>query len=110
LASSALVDIASLITSTPGVQGGQLCLAGTRIRVLTIAAMASQGADAEQILTELPHLDLARIHAALAYYFANKEQVDAELDAERHLGADLAARYLLPGTETRRGGTSPRAR
>ncbi len=87
------VDIGYLITSRPGVQGGSLCLADTRIRVQTIAAMAMRGMGAEQILDELPHLDLARIHAALAYYYANREKVEADVEAERQLGEELAAKY-----------------
>lgn len=93
MSTSASVDIGGLITSKPGVQGGKLCLAGTRIRVNTIAAMTMQGMDAEQILHEYPHIDLARIHAALAYYHANKKRIEAELEAERRLGGELAAKY-----------------
>ena len=35
----------------------------------------------------------ALFHAALAYYYANKEQIDAELDEDARLGEQLAARY-----------------
>jgi uncharacterized protein (DUF433 family) len=93
MSTSAPVDIGGLITSTPGVHGGKPCLAGTRTRVNTIAAMSMQGIDAEHILGEFPHLDLARIHAALAYYYANQERIEAELEAERQLGEELAAKY-----------------
>jgi hypothetical protein len=52
-----------------------------------------RGLSAEQILDEFPHLDLARIYAALAYYFANQATIEADLEADRKLSDELAARY-----------------
>ena len=93
MATGTPVNIGSLITSTPGVQGGQPCLAGTRIRVQTIAIRHLQGETPEQLLEEWPYVGLAKIHAALAYYHANKERMDAFIEEERRLGAELAAKY-----------------
>jgi uncharacterized protein (DUF433 family) len=93
MTSTAPVDIGSLLTSTPGVQGGQLCIAGTRMRVCTIAAFAMQGMSAEEILEEFPDFGAASIHAALAYYYANRELVEAQLEAEEKLEEELAAKY-----------------
>jgi len=36
----------------------------------------------EEIASELPHLSLAQIYAALAYYHANREQIEADIAAE----------------------------
>ncbi|MEG4809213.1 DUF433 domain-containing protein [Microcoleus sp. F8-D3] len=36
----------------------------------------------EEIIAEIPHLNLAQVHAALAYYYANKEQIDTDIAAE----------------------------
>jgi uncharacterized protein (DUF433 family) len=77
------IDIGTLIARTPGVVGGRPCLAGTAIPVLRVAVMQNEGLSAEQMLDEYPHLDLARIYAGLAYYFANRAATDAELDEER---------------------------
>ena len=93
MTTTAPVDIGTLLTRTPGVQGGQLCIAGTRTRVITIAALAMDGKTAEQIFEDRPHLDLAQIHAALAYYYANKQFLEAEIEAEERLGEELAAKY-----------------
>jgi uncharacterized protein (DUF433 family) len=87
------VDIGALIASNPEIHGGRPCLAGTRVRVQTIAVMAMQGLTSEQILDELPHLDLALIHAALAYYYANKQRIESDVEAEAQLGRELAAEY-----------------
>ncbi len=93
MAANASVSIGNLITSKPGVYGGRPCLAGTRMPVHSIAVRRMEGMSAEQILEEYPHLDLARIHAALAYYYANQKQIEDDLEAERRLGDELAAKY-----------------
>jgi uncharacterized protein (DUF433 family) len=82
MASTAPFDIGTLITSTPNVYGGRPCLAGTRFPVTQIAAHLRAGHSAAHILERFPHLGEARIHAGITYYFANKEEVDAELDAD----------------------------
>jgi uncharacterized protein (DUF433 family) len=41
-----------------------------------------QGLTAGQIVEQMPHLTLAGVYAALAYYHANKEHLDAEFSAE----------------------------
>lgn len=87
------VKIGRLIVSRPDIRGGRPCLAGTAMTVHAVAARHMGGMSAEEILEEFPHLDLGRIHAALAYYYANKAQVEAELETERHIGEELAAKY-----------------
>ena len=87
------VDIGTLIGRSPGVNGGRLCLAGTGTSVRQVAILHNQGASAEEIRRRYPQLDLARIHAALAYYFANRAAMDSELatELEEHLAALRAA-------------------
>ena len=76
-------DLNSLLESTPGVCGGQLRLAGSRITILRLATVFKQGYSAEDIVTEVyPHLDLAKVYAGLAYYIANRDLVETELKAE----------------------------
>ncbi len=89
----ALVPIGRLIVSRPDIHGGRPCLAGTGMTVHAVAARHLRGMSAQDILEEFPDLDLGRIHAALAYYYANKIQVDADLAAARQLGDELAAKY-----------------
>jgi hypothetical protein len=42
-----------------------------------------QGMGLEEIISELPHLTMADIHAALAYYHDHREAIDAEIEADR---------------------------
>ena len=40
------------------------------------------GRSPEEIADQYGHLSLAQVHAALAYYHANRDEIDAELAAE----------------------------
>jgi uncharacterized protein (DUF433 family) len=86
-------EIGSLISRTPGVQGGRPCVAGTRVRVQTIAVWSNQGSTPEEIAKKYGHLSLAQVHAALAYYHANKGEIDATLREDDRLYDELAAQH-----------------
>jgi uncharacterized protein (DUF433 family) len=80
---TAPVDIGTLIVSTPGTLGGRPRIADTRLPVATIAIAWQQGHTPEEMVDELfGGVSLAGIHAALAYYFANREAIDASIAEE----------------------------
>jgi uncharacterized protein (DUF433 family) len=70
-------------SSRPGICGGRVRVAGTGVSVRRIAGWYKLGLTPEEIATEIPHLTLAQVHAALAYYHANRDEMDAEMEAER---------------------------
>jgi uncharacterized protein (DUF433 family) len=81
-------EIDTLLTSTPNIRHGQPCISGTGISVHRMALLHNLGHSTEDIVRKYEHLTPAGVHAALAYYFANKQEVDAEIaddeaDAER---------------------------
>ena len=55
------------ITVDPEKCGGRPCIRGMRIRVIDILDLLSAGLTREQILEELPDLEMADIEAALQY-------------------------------------------
>lgn len=75
------IDIGTLIVQTPGVCGGRPRIAGRRITVQNIVIDLNSGLTPEEIVAERTTLTLAQVHAALAYYYANKEAMDAEIAA-----------------------------
>ncbi len=77
-----VTDIGSLISRTPGVHGGRPCIAGTGVTVRRVAVLHNAGDAPEEIAANYGHLSLAQVHAALAYYYANKAEIDADLEAE----------------------------
>lgn len=67
------------IESRPGVLGGKPCIAGRRIAVEHIAVWHQRlGQSADEIASEYD-LELADVYAALAYYFAHRETIDASI-------------------------------
>ncbi len=78
-----VTDIGTLLTQSPGICGGRLRIAGTGVSVRRIAVWYKLGHTPEEIATQIPHLSLAQVHAALTYYHANRDQMDAELAAEK---------------------------
>ena len=75
------IALDSILARTPDVCGGRIRIDGTRITVHRIATLYRQGQTAEDIAQTYPHLSLGQVYAALAYYHANREEIDAELAA-----------------------------
>ncbi len=71
-----VTDIGSLIVQTPDIRGGRPRIAGTGVTVRRIVGWYKLGLTAEEIAAELPHLTLAQVHAALAYYHANQGEIE----------------------------------
>lgn len=61
---------------------GTARIAGTRMRVINIVCDTMNGLTPAQIQEGYPDLSLAQIHAALAYYYDHKQEIDAKIDAE----------------------------
>lgn len=76
------IDIGALIVRTPEVRGGRPRVAGTGVTVRRIVGWYKLGLSPEEIVAEIPHLVLAQVYAALAYYHANREEVEADIAAE----------------------------
>ena len=78
-----VTEIGSLISRRPEIRGGRPCIAGTGVSVRRIAQWHNMGLIPEEIVQTFGgHLSLAQVHAALAYYYANKEEIDEDLAIE----------------------------
>lgn len=60
-------DLFDRITVNPRQCGGRPCIRGMRIRVIDILELLAAGLSFEQILEELPDLELDDLKAALLY-------------------------------------------
>jgi uncharacterized protein (DUF433 family) len=80
------------ITKTPDVCGGQPCIDSTRVRVKNIAALHKEGLAPEQMLVQYPSLSLGQIHAALAYYYDKRGEIDAAMAADELAAEDFEHR------------------
>ncbi len=62
------VDKPHPISETPGVCGGEPCLAGHRIRMVHFQRFVEMGWSYEKILREYPHLDPGQFHEAMGLW------------------------------------------
>ena len=87
------VDIGTLITRTPDVRGGRPRVAGTGVTVRRIVGWYKLGLSPEEIASRIGHLTLAQVHAALAYYHANQDEIEADIAAEEAEADRLEQRH-----------------
>ena len=86
-------DIGTLITRSPEIRGGRPRVAGTGVTVRRIASLYRLGLNAEEITARIGHLSIGQIYAALAYYHANRAEIDDDLAAEEAIAVALEARH-----------------
>ena len=86
-------NLDSLLVQRPDVRHGRPCVAGTGISVHRIAILYRLGHSPEEIVRKYEHLDVAGVYAALAYYHANRAEVDAEIAADESEADRVEAEY-----------------
>jgi uncharacterized protein (DUF433 family) len=90
-----VTEIGSLIDREPEIRAGRPKIAGTGVTVMRVAAWYRMGLTPEEIATQYGHISLAQVHAALAYYHANPEEIEADL-AEEEAFAERIDREFAP--------------
>ena len=88
---STITDIGTLISRQPNIHGGCPIIAGTGVTVRRIAIWYKQSLSAEEIADRIGHLTLTQVYAALTYYHANREEIDADIAAEEAEGSRIEA-------------------
>ena len=76
-----IISIKDLLEPVPH-QKDRMCIKGTATTVHRIARWWRTGLTADEIAADYEHLSLAGVHAALAFYFANREKIDAEIEVD----------------------------
>jgi uncharacterized protein (DUF433 family) len=95
---TAIVEIGSLITRLPEIRGGRARIAGMGVTVRRIVVLYKQGLTPEEVMSEIPHLTLAQVHAALTYYHANRDEIEADIASEDSEAERLAREHqAAPG-------------
>ena len=87
-------DIGTLIVRSPEIRGGRPRIAGTGVTFRRIVGWYKLGLSPEEIASEIPHLTLAQVYAALAYYHANREEIEADIAAEEAEADRLEQEHL----------------
>src|SRR5438552_1191490 len=94
--------MATVTTPVPSLiyldEHGRARIHGTRFKVIHIARDRSEGLDVDAIHAAYPHLSLAQIHAALSYYYAHKDELDAQMRRDDRELEAFAANHANPVT------------
>lgn len=90
-----VADIGTLIVRTPEIRGGRPRIAGTGVTVRRIVGWYKLGLSPEEIADRIGHLSLAQVYAALAYYHANREEIEADIAAEEEEAERLEREHYL---------------
>jgi len=88
-------EIGSLIVSSPDVRGGRPRIAETGVTVRRVVSWYELGLSPEEIVNRIGHLNLAQVHAALAYYHANSEEIEADQQAEQEFIEKLKKEHTV---------------
>lgn len=89
-----IINIGTLIVRDPQIRGGRPHLSGTGVTVRSIVIWYQQGLTPEQIVDQFGHLSLAQVYGALAYYHANREEIEADLAEDDRLFESLTSEPL----------------
>jgi len=81
------------ITVNKTISGGSPIIKGTRTTVASIAEYYLMGLTPEEIQRELPHLSLAQVFDALAFYLDHREIIDQSIvkDKENSVAQEFPA-------------------
>ena len=80
------------IVSTPGTCGGRPRIDGHRITVEDVAIWHERmGMSPDEIVSAYPTITLSDVYAALAYYYENREQIDAGIREGKQFVEQLRA-------------------
>jgi uncharacterized protein (DUF433 family) len=74
-------------------QRGEPTITGTRTRVQSVVCYYKLGMSTEEIHTSLPYLSDAELHAAFAYYFDNREEIERLIEEEDEFYQQAKAQY-----------------
>ena len=71
-------------------ENGVAYVEGTTTKVVEVAlAKQASGLSPEELQAELPHLTLAQVYGALAYYFEHQADLDADLRRREEQAEEL---------------------
>ncbi|MCY4017951.1 MAG: DUF433 domain-containing protein [Chloroflexi bacterium] len=70
------IESINLIFRDPEIRGGRPCVLGTSLRVIDIVMAMQFGNRSPEQMAEDYQVSLAKVHAALAYYYENQEEID----------------------------------
>jgi uncharacterized protein (DUF433 family) len=87
------VDIGMLISHDEKIRRGKPCISGTGVTVQRVVSWYKLGLTPEEISGKIGHISLAQVHAALAYYHANKEEIEKSIAEDKAAGDEAKQEF-----------------
>lgn len=84
------IESIELIYRNADIRGGQPCIVGTSLRVIDIVMAMTYAQRSPAQLARDYELSLAQVHAALVYYYCNKDEIDEVMREDIRQGLELA--------------------
>ena len=84
------IESIDLIYRNPKIRGGRPCIVGTSLRVIDVAMAMTFAERRPDQLAEDYDLSMSQVHAALAYYYCNKDEIDADIKEHNRRSEELA--------------------
>jgi uncharacterized protein (DUF433 family) len=82
------------IESNPEISAGQPHITGTRITVSIVAREVEYlRMSADEVVAAHPHLTLAQVHAALAYFYDHRDEIEGAMREAQDIETELRARF-----------------
>jgi len=72
--------------------GGVFRVGATRVRLDTVVTAYNNGCSPEVILRKYPSLQLAEIHAVIAYYLGHRQEVDEYIEERERIAEEVRQR------------------
>ena len=79
----------NLIYRNPEARGGMPCIVGTGLRVLDIVMAMQFGHRTPAQMANDYQVSLGKVHAALAYYYENKDAIDHDIREDLRIAKEL---------------------
>ena len=78
-------------------ESGAAWIDDTNVKVIEVVVdRLAHGSTPEQMHSEYPHLSMAQIHAALAYYYDHQAELDAEIERRWKEANELSMKISDP--------------
>jgi uncharacterized protein (DUF433 family) len=101
--SMATIHFIDTIISDPQIRSGHPIIAGTHVRVIDIiASYTYRGLTIEELAVNFA-ISVGDVHAALAYYYQHKLDMDTQMQAEAQTADSLLAEFEAQGKLIRLG-------
>lgn len=85
------IESIELIYRNPEVRRGMPCIVGTTIRVMDVVINMTYNDRSPEEMAKDYDMPLAKVHAALAYYYGHREEIDADIRADIKRSDELVA-------------------